>query len=46
MQTVLFFPGTSAALESNICSTSIWTLGMSPNNMANVLPIAIGVILF
>lgn len=46
MQTVLFFPGTSAALGVIFAQQASELLGMSPNNMANVLPIAIGVILF
>lgn len=46
MQTVLFFPGTSAALGVIFAQQASELLGMSPNNMANVLPIAVGVILF
>ncbi|MGX9757236.1 APC family permease [Clostridioides difficile] len=46
MQTVLFFPGTSAALGVIFAQQASELLNMSPNNMAVVLPIAIGVILF
>ncbi|MCC0660155.1 MULTISPECIES: APC family permease [unclassified Clostridioides] len=46
MQTVLFFPGTSAALGVIFAQQASELLNMSPNNMSVVLPIAIGVILF
>lgn len=46
MQTVLFFPGTSAALGVIFAQQVSELLNMSPNNMSVVLPIAIGVILF
>ncbi|EQG76625.1 amino acid permease family protein [Clostridioides difficile DA00165] len=42
----IIFPGTSAALGVIFAQQASELLGMSPNNMANVLPIAIGVILF
>ena len=45
MQTVLFFPGTSAALAVIFAQQVAELLGLSASNMSVVLPIALGVII-
>ncbi|MGL4912808.1 MAG: APC family permease [Romboutsia sp.] len=46
MQTVLFFPGTTAALAVIFAQQVAELLGYLPNDMMIVLPVAIGIILF
>lgn len=45
MQTVLFFPGTAAALAVIFAQQTAELLGLSASNMSIVLPISLGIIL-